>query len=131
MHYRSYKSFSYIFRESLQKTFPQNSVISSVIPYPLIRVRRFSENLACFGFLETPVLRFGPLSYYRRIMLRTRLWNIFVKTKTEDNDVRCAKQINLCVTLLRKSKRILLITLTRKTFATIKSFGKYLSHYYH
>ena len=99
--------------------------------YQWVRNVRFSENLACSGFLETPVLRFALLSYYRRIMLRTRLRNIFLKTKTEDNEVRCAKQINLCVTLLRKSKRIILIALTRKTFATIKSFGKYLSHYYH
>ena len=27
---------------------------------------RFSENLTCFFFLETPVLRFALLPYYRR-----------------------------------------------------------------
>ena len=46
------------------------------ISYPLIRTRtsayqgvrnvRFSKNSACFRFLETPVLRFALLPYYRR-----------------------------------------------------------------
>ena len=40
------------------------------------------------------------------IMLRTKLRNIFLKNRTEENKNRYTKQRNLCVTLLRKSKRI-------------------------
>ena len=56
------------------------------ISYPLIRtcayqgVRnvRFSENLACFVFFETPVLRFALLPYYRRYDSHSQ-WNSYSK----------------------------------------------------
>ena len=38
-------------------------------------------------------------------MVRTRLRNIFVKNRSEENKISYNKQKNLCVTLLRKSKR--------------------------
>ena len=52
-------------------------VIRQNISYPLIHIRtyqrvrnvHFSENLACF-VLETPVLRFAFLAYYRRVSYR-------------------------------------------------------------
>ena len=38
-------------------------------------------------------------------MVRTRLRNIFLKNRSEENKIKYNKQRNLCVTLLRKSKR--------------------------
>ena len=44
-------------------------------------------------------------SLSKAIMIRTRLRNIFLKDRGEENKINCNKQRNLCVTLLRKSKR--------------------------
>ena len=44
-------------------------------------------------------------SLKKGIMLRSRLRNKFLKTKTEESKQLCRKQGNLCVTLLRKAKR--------------------------
>ena len=41
----------------------------------------------------------------KAIMVRTRLRNIFLKNGTEENKINYNKQRNLCVSLLRKSKR--------------------------
>ena len=59
-----------------QKTKARQIFRKTNISYPLIRTRasayqgvrniRFSENLACFCFFETPVLRFTLLPYYRQ-----------------------------------------------------------------
>ena len=40
------------------------------------------------------------------IMKESKLRNIFLKNKTKENRNNYAKQSNLCVTLLRKIKRI-------------------------
>ena len=42
-----------------------------VCAYQEVRNVRVSENLACFVFLETPVLRFALLPYYRQIPTST------------------------------------------------------------
>ena len=44
-------------------------------------------------------------SLRKEIMLRSILRNKFLKTKIEESKQRYSKQRNLCVTLLRKSKR--------------------------
>ena len=44
-------------------------------------------------------------SLKKEVMLRSRLSNKFLKTKTEESKQLCNKQRNLCVTLLRKAKR--------------------------
>ena len=44
-------------------------------------------------------------SLRKEIMLRSRLRNKFLKTKTEESKQLYNKQRNLCVTLLRKTKR--------------------------
>ena len=41
----------------------------------------------------------------KAIMLKIKPRNIFLKNRTEENKSRYTKQRNLCVTLLRKSKR--------------------------
>ena len=44
-------------------------------------------------------------SLRKEIMLRSILRSKFLKTKVEESKQRYSKQRNLCVTLLRKSKR--------------------------
>ena len=41
----------------------------------------------------------------KAIMVRTRLRNIFLKNRSEENKINFNKQRNLCATLLGKSKR--------------------------
>ena len=44
-------------------------------------------------------------TFSKAIMQRSNLRNIFLKSRTEENRNDYTKQRNLCVTLLRKSKR--------------------------
>ena len=60
----------------------------------------------------------------KAIMLRTKLWNIFLKNRTEENKNRYTKQRNLCVTLLRKSKREYFNNLNEKNFCDNKKFWR-------
>ena len=39
------------------------------------------------------------------IMARTKLRNIFLQNRSEENSIRYAEQINLCISLLRKKNR--------------------------
>ena len=58
------------------------------------------------------------------LMLTAKLRKIFLKNWTEENKGRDTKQRNLCVTLLRKSKREYFNNLNEKTFVAIKNFGE-------
>ena len=44
-------------------------------------------------------------SLSKAIMVRTRLGNIFLKNRSEENKISYNKQRNVCTTLLQKSKR--------------------------
>ena len=41
----------------------------------------------------------------KAIMARTKLRNIFLQNRSEENSIRYAEQINLCISLLRKKNR--------------------------
>ena len=56
-------------------------------------------------YVRSNHLPFMNKNLSKAIMLRTKLRNIFLKNRTEENKNRYTKQRNLCVTLLRKSKR--------------------------
>ena len=55
-------------------------------------------------------------------MLRSRLNNKFLKTKTEESKELYNKQQNLCVTLLRKTKRSYFVGLDNTILK--ENFGK-------
>ena len=57
-------------------------------------------------------------------MVRTTLRNIFAKKRNEENKISYNKQRNLCVTLLRKSKREYYQNLSVKNACDKKNFGK-------
>ena len=44
----------------------------------------------------------------KAIMARTKLRNIFLQNKSEENKIRYTKQRNFCVSLLRKTKKTVL-----------------------
>ena len=58
----------------------------------------------------------------KAIMQRSKLRNIFLKNRTEENRNNYAKQRNLCVTLLRKSKREFYGNLNEKKLCDNKKF---------
>ena len=63
----------------------------------------------------------------KAIMLRTRLRNVFLNNRTRVNRKKYSNQRNLCVSLLRKSKREYYSSLNEKKYATIRNSGKSLS----
>ena len=60
----------------------------------------------------------------KAIMLRTKLRNIFLKYKTEESRIKYNQQRNLCVTLLRKSKRNYYNSLNEKIICDNKKIWK-------
>ena len=63
-------------------------------------------------------------SLSKAIMVRTRLRNIFLKNSKKENKINYNKQRNLCVTLLRKSKREYYQNLREDKVCVKKIFGK-------
>ena len=63
-------------------------------------------------------------SLSKAIMVRTRLRNIFLKNRSEENKINYNKQKNLCVTLLRKSKREYYQNLSVENVCDNKNFWK-------
>ena len=58
----------------------------------------------------------------KAIMQRSKLRNLFPKKRTEENRNSYDKQRNLCVTLLRKSKREFFGSLNETDFCDNKKF---------
>ena len=63
-------------------------------------------------------------SLSKAIMVRTRLRNIFLESRSEENKINYNKQGNLRVTLLRKSKREYYQNLSVKNICENKKFWK-------
>ena len=62
-------------------------------------------------------------TFSKAIMQRSKLRNIFLKNRTKENRNNYARQRNLCVTLLRKSKRELYGNLNEKKLCDKKFWG--------
>jgi len=60
----------------------------------------------------------------KAIMTRTKLRNIFIQNKSEENRIRYTKQRNFCVSLLRKTKKQFYQNLNEKNVADNKLFWK-------
>ena len=61
-------------------------------------------------------------TFSKAIMQRSNLRNIFLKSRTEENRNDYTKQRNLCVTLLRKSKREFYGNLNEKKICDNKKY---------
>ena len=66
----------------------------------------------------------------KEVMTRTRLWNNFLKDRSEENKRKYSKQHNYCVSLLRKSKSEHFGNLNEKKSAITKHSGKPLNPVY-
>ena len=60
----------------------------------------------------------------KAIMTRTKLRNIFLQNKSEENKIRYTKQRNFCVSLLRKTKKQYYQNLNEKSVVDNKLFWK-------
>ena len=129
IHYRNYKNFSNdIFRESLQKILTQNLVNSCekdvddfLIPCDKILDQYALRKKKYVRGNRSP---FMNKNLFNAIKLRTKLMNIFLKNRTVENKGRYNKHRNLCVTLLRKSKREYFNNLNEKNVCDNKNFWK-------
>ena len=124
VYYRDLKYFcNNSFKESLQKAISQNLGVGCDEIYE-------SFASSCNNILDnhTPLKKkyvrgnhspFMNKSLSKAIMVRTRLRNIFLKSRGEENKTR-----NLCVTLLRKSKREYYQNLSVENVCDNKKFWK-------
>ena len=129
VYYRDFKYFcNNSFKESLQKAISQNLGVGCDEIYESFAV-------ACNKILDNhaPLKRkyvrgnhssFMNKSLSKAIMVRTRLRNTFLKNKSEQNKINYNKQRNLCVTLLRKSKREYYQNLSVANVCDNKNFWK-------
>ena len=129
VYYRDFKYFcNNSFKESLQKAISQNLGVGCDEIYE-------SFASSCNNILDnhTPLKKkyvrgnhspFMNKSLSKAIMVRTRLRNIFLKNRNKENKINYSKQRNLCVTLLRKSKREYYQNLREDKVCVKKNFGK-------
>ena len=110
VHYRDFKYLcNNSFKESLQKAISQNLGVGCDEIYESFAAS-CSKILDNHAPLKKKYVRgnhspFMNKSLSKAIMVRTRPRNIFLKTRSEENKINYNKQRNLCVTILRKSKR--------------------------
>ena len=57
-------------------------------------------------------------------MTQTKLWNIFLHNRSEENRIRYTKQRNFCVSILRKTKKRYHENLNEKSVEDNKLFCK-------
>ena len=106
--YRDYKNFeSNAFNNKLQislKNFDMNN--SSFIELKTIFMELLNKVVPQkTKYLRASYSKFMTKELSKAIMLRTKLRNQFLKTRTSEAKLKYNKQRNLCVSLLRKTKR--------------------------
>ena len=76
-------------------------------------------------YLRANYSKFMMKKLSKAIMLRTKLRNQFLKTRTSEAKLKYNKQRNLCVSLLRKTKRNYYENLNLNDISDNKISGKY------
>ena len=107
IHYRNYKNFSNdIFSDSLQKIFAQNlgNSCNQDVDDFLISCNKIQDQYAPQKkkYVRGNHSPFINKNLSEAIMLRTKLRNIFLKNRTEENKERYTKQRNLCNIFAKK-----------------------------
>ena len=129
IYYRDFKYFcNNSFKESLQKAISQNLRVGCDEIYESFAAscNKILDNHAPLKkkYVRGNHSPFMNKSLSKTIMVRTRLRNIFLKNRSEENKINYNKQRNLCVTLLRKSKREYYQNLSVENVCDKKNFGK-------
>ena len=127
--YRSYKKFSNAaFRETLIKKLSTGNFVSNENGF-----ERFCdislETLNKHAPYKKKHARGNQMPFFNKdlskaIMTRTKLRNIFLQNRSEENKIRYAKQMNFCVSLLRKTKNRYYENLNQKSVVDNKLFWK-------
>ena len=121
--YRNYKKFDYaIFNNNLRKQ--TKNLSFSELDFATIR-KIFME---IFEPLKNKYIRanhskFVTKELSKAIMLRSKLRNQFLKTKTQESKMKYNKQRNLCVSITRKAKRSYYENLDLKDITDSKKFS--------
>ena len=129
VYYRDFRYFcNNSFKESLQKTISRNLGVGCDEIYESFAVtcNKILENHAPLKkkYVRGNNSPFMNKSLSKAIMVQTRHRNIFLKSGSEKNKISYNKQKNLCVTLLRTSKREYYQSLSVENITIIKNFGE-------
>ena len=129
INYRSYKHFqNEAFRETLLKNLSQENFVNNDNGFQ--RFCSISLNsLEKHAPSRKKYTRGNHMPFFNKdlskaIMTRTKLRNIFLQNKSEENKIRYTKQRNFCVSLLRKTKKQYYQNLNEKSVVDNKLFWK-------
>ena len=129
INYRSYKHFrNEAFRETLLKNLSQENFVNNDNGFQ--RFCSISLNsLEKHAPSKKKYTRGNHMPFFNKdlskaIMTRTKLRNIFLQNKSEENKIRYTKQRNFCVSLLRKTKKQYYQNLNEKSVVDNKLFWK-------
>ena len=123
--YRSYKSFSNDrFREALQQIECNENNCNSGFGNFISSCNRILDEHAPQKkrYLRGNQSPFMNKTLVKAIMVRSKLRNVFLKNKTEENRSNYSKQRSLCLTLLQKSKKEYFGNLNEKNLCDNKKF---------
>ena len=110
MSYRSYKNFSNAaFRETLTKKLSNENLVNNnngLERFCDITLETLNKHAPCKKkHVRGNQMPFINKDLSKAIMTRTKLRNIFLQNRSEENKIRYKKQRNFCVSLLRKTKK--------------------------
>ena len=127
--YRSYKNFSNTaFMETLIKKLSNENLVNKDNGFEKfcdISLETLKKHAPC----KKKHARGNQTFFFNKdlskaIMTRTKLRNIFRQNRSEENKIRYPKQRNVCVSLLRKTKKRYYKNLTEKSVVDSKLFWK-------
>ena len=127
--YRSYKTFSNeAYRETLINNLSKENFINNDGDFQRfcdISLNALNKHAPC----KKKHARGNQMPFFNKdlskaIMTQTKLRNIFLQNKSEENKIRYTKQRNFCVSLLRKTKKRYYENLNEKSVVDNKLFWK-------
>ena len=127
--YRSHKKFSNpAFKETLIKKLSNENLVNNDNRFERfcdISLETLNKHAPCkkkhAGGNQMP---FFNKDLSKAIMTRTKLRNIFLQNRSEENKIRYTKQRNFCVSLLRKTKKRYYENLNEKSVVENNYFGR-------
>ena len=127
--YRSYKNFSNAaFRETLIKTLSNENLVNNdngLERFCDISLETFNKHAPCKKkHAQGNQMSFFNKDLSKAIMSRTKLRNISLQNRSEENKIRYTKRRNFCVSLLRKTKKRYHENLNEKSVVDNKLFWK-------
>ena len=126
--YRSYKNFSNEkYRENLINNLPKENFVNNDDDFQ--RFYHIIDALSKHGPRKKMYARGNQMPFFKKelskaIMTRTKLQNIFLQKRGEENRIRYTKQRNFCVSLLKKKTKKRYENVNEKSVEDNKLFWK-------